>query len=61
VITILVDYNIAGQAALLWSALEREGWLGLIPVRMVCFADVGLPRGTTDRDIWLGTGRLYIP
>ena len=49
---ILVDHNIEGQAALLWSMLHTLGWLDLVPMRMVRFSDVNLARSSNDRDIW---------
>jgi len=50
--TILVDYNMEGQAAMLWDTLEHEGWPEVIPIHMVMFADVGLAPNTTDRMVW---------
>lgn len=49
---ILVDHNIEGQAALLWSTLYTEGWLDLVPMRLIRFADIGLAYTTTDRALW---------
>ena len=51
-IAVLVDYNIEGQAALLWSALQTEGWLDVVPVRFVRFSEVHLPSASSDREIW---------
>ena len=50
--TILVDYNMEGQAAMLWDALVREGWQELLPIQMVMFADVGLAPNSPDREVW---------
>jgi hypothetical protein len=52
VITLLADHNIEGQALLLWGTLGVAGWLQLIPLRLVRFAEVGLPYDRTDRDVW---------
>jgi hypothetical protein len=52
VITILVDYNIEGQALMLWRTLRAEGWLELLPMQLVMFAEVGLPYGSSDRAVW---------
>jgi len=41
--TILVDHNMKGQALLLWGTLAAEGWFDLLSLRLVTFADVGLP------------------
>jgi hypothetical protein len=51
-ITILVDHNMEGQATLLGGTLVTEGWLDLIPVRLVTFAEVGLPFDSSDRGVW---------
>lgn len=51
-ITILVDHNMEGQATLLGGTLVTEGWLDLIPVRLVTFAEVGLPFDSSDRSVW---------
>jgi hypothetical protein len=51
-IPILVDHNVEGQATLLWGTLAAEGWLGLLPLQLVRFADVGLPPDASDRDVW---------
>ena len=42
-ITILIDHNIEGQAAMLRGALMEAGWLELFPLQMKTFADMGLP------------------
>jgi hypothetical protein len=52
VITVLADHNIEGQAALLWSALATEGWLDLVPLRLVYFAHVDLPLDSSDCNVW---------
>ena len=52
VIPILVDHNVEGQATLLWGSLAAEGWLGLLPLQLVRFADVGLSPDASDRDVW---------
>jgi len=51
-IVVLVDHNIEGQAALLWSTLLTEGWLDLLPLRLVTFTDVNLAITSNDREIW---------
>lgn len=48
----LVDQNIEGQAALLWSTLHTEGWLDLVSMHLSRFSDIGLARNSTDRVIW---------
>lgn len=51
-ITILADHNIEGQAALLWGTLAANGWLELLPIRLVTFAQVGLAVKSSDRVVW---------
>jgi hypothetical protein len=51
-IAILVDHNIEGQAALLWSTLATAGWLDLDLFQLVLFADAGLAFASTDRELW---------
>jgi hypothetical protein len=51
-ITILVDHNIEGQAALLWSTFATEGWLALTGFQLVTFVDVGLSFESSDRTVW---------
>lgn len=48
----LADHNLEGQAVFLWGALATEGWLTLLPLRLVMFHEVGLPVNSTDRDVW---------
>jgi len=52
VITILVDHNIEGQATMMWGALNAEGWLELLPLRLMTLAQAGLPPESRDREVW---------
>src|SRR5262249_11390275 len=51
-ITVLVDHNMEGQAILLWGALAAEGWLDLVPLRLLTFGEVGLAFDSDDRTVW---------
>lgn len=51
-IIVLVDYNMEGQAILLWGTLAAEGWLDLVPLRLMTFGEVGLPFDSDDRTVW---------
>jgi hypothetical protein len=51
-ISVLVDHNMEGQAILLWGALAAEGWLDLVPLRLMTFGEVGLPFDSDDRTVW---------
>jgi uncharacterized protein with PIN domain len=48
----LIDYNLRGQAALLWGTIAAEGWLELMPIRFVGFEEVGLLANSSDRLVW---------
>ena len=50
--TVLADHNLEGQALLLWGALAAEGWLQLLPLRLVTFPEVGLAYDASDREVW---------
>jgi len=50
--TVLADHNLEGQAVLLWGTLATEGWLTLLPLRLVMFQEVGLGADSSDRDVW---------
>jgi hypothetical protein len=52
VTTILVDHNMEGQAALLWSEVVAGGWPDLAPLELVNFSQVGLPVTSSDRVVW---------
>jgi len=51
-ITVLIDHNIEGQAALLKSALASEGWIDLAVLRVVSFQELSLPFDTSDQQVW---------
>jgi hypothetical protein len=50
--TVLVDHNVEGQATLLWGILAKEGWLDLLPLRLVTMRDVGLAVDSNDSEVW---------
>lgn len=49
---ILADYNLNRQAILLSGSLVNGGWLDLVPIRLVTFAEIGLPADSSDRLVW---------
>lgn len=51
-ITVLADHNVEGQAIALWETLSAGGWLELYPLRLVTFAQAGLPSESSDRTVW---------
>ena len=50
--TVLVDHDMEAQAAVLRGIIAADGWLDLVPLQLVKFADVGLPVDTPDRMVW---------
>jgi hypothetical protein len=52
VIEILVDHDMEGQADLLLGTLIAEGWLELVAIEFVTFADLELPVTSSDRAVW---------
>jgi predicted nuclease of predicted toxin-antitoxin system len=48
----LIDYNLRGQAALLWGTIASEGWLELMLIRFIGFEEVGLLENSSDRLVW---------
>ncbi len=51
-IDVLVDYNLEGQARLLWGTIQANSMLDYAPIRFVHFADVKLPTNSNDRVVW---------
>ena len=49
---ILSDHDIEGQAYSIIGVLGAEGWLEMVDLRLVTFAEVGLPRNSSDRAVW---------
>lgn len=49
---ILIDHNLTGTAPLLFGTLQSLGWVELLELKFVSFADVGLDVDTSDRVIW---------
>jgi hypothetical protein len=49
---VLLDHHMKRQGILLWSSLENQGWLALLDLPMLAFADVGLPISSSDREVW---------
>lgn len=51
-ITILVDHDIEGRAALLWQTFVAAGWQVLTGFQLVTLREVGLPEDSPDRVVW---------
>jgi len=50
-ISVPADHNIEGHAIRLWDTFVTEGWIGLCPIELVMFADVGLAVSSSDREV----------
>ena len=48
----LIDYNLRGQATLLWGTIAAEGLPELVPIRFIGFEEVGLVENSSDRLVW---------
>ena len=48
----LIDYNLNGHSLVLYGAISRSGWLDLVPIEFITFADVELPSNSSDRVVW---------
>jgi hypothetical protein len=51
-VTLLADHNIEGQSMLLLGTLATQGWLEIVPIRIVSFRSVGLLPNSNDRAVW---------
>ena len=48
----LIDHNIEGQAIRLWETILAEGWLDLLTIRFITFAEAKLSVESSDRTVW---------
>jgi hypothetical protein len=48
----LIDHNLTGESALLWSAIAATGWVELLQIQFVSFAEVELQVDSDDRTVW---------
>ena len=48
----LIDHNLEGHGLLLSGIIASLGWLDLLPIRFVTFAEVELPISSNDRVVW---------
>lgn len=48
----LIDHNLKGHALVFFGAIARQGWLNVVPVQFVTFAEIGLPIDSDDRVVW---------
>ncbi len=48
----LIDHNLNGHAIILFGFIANQGWLDIIPIRFVTFAQMELPINSDDRVVW---------
>jgi hypothetical protein len=48
----LVDHNLKGHALVFFGAIASQGWLDIIPIQFVTFAEINLPIDSDDRVVW---------
>lgn len=49
---ILIDYNLEGDADLIFSALRKDGWVELLNIEFVFFAGTPLNPESDDTTVW---------
>ena len=48
----LIDHNLRGHALVLFGAVGSLGWLDIVPIRFVMFAEMDLLIDSDDRVVW---------
>jgi len=48
----LVDHNLEGHALMISGSIADQGWLEMLPIRFMTFAELELPIASNDRIIW---------
>lgn len=48
----LIDYNLNGHALVFFGCIVNQGWLDLMPIRFVTFAQMELSTNSDDRTVW---------
>ena len=48
----LIDHNLKGHALVFFGAIASQGWLNILPIRFVTFADMDLSPDSNDRIVW---------
>ena len=48
----LIDHNLKGHALVFFGAIASQGWLDVIPIQFVTFADMNLSIDSDDRTVW---------
>ncbi|MEG4866227.1 MULTISPECIES: ACP S-malonyltransferase [unclassified Microcoleus] len=48
----LIDHNLGGHAEILLGNIASQGWLNLLPIRVVTFKQMNLSIDSNDRVVW---------
>jgi hypothetical protein len=48
----LIDHNLKGHALVFFGAIASQGWLDILPIRFVTFAEIELSIDSNDRVVW---------
>jgi hypothetical protein len=48
----LIDHNLNGHAIIFFGSIANQGWLDIVPIRFVTFAQMELPIDSDDRVVW---------
>ena len=48
----LIDHNLKGHALVFFGAIASQGWLDIVPIRFVTFAEMELWTDSDDRVVW---------
>ena len=48
----LINHNLKGHALVLFGAIASQGWLDILPIQFVNFAEVDLAVDSNDRVVW---------
>jgi hypothetical protein len=48
----LIDHNLKGHALVFFGAIASQGWLNIVPMQFVTFAEMDLSINSGDRTVW---------
>lgn len=48
----LIDHNLKGHALVFFGAIASQGWLDVVPMQFVTFAEMDLSIDSDDRTVW---------
>ncbi|MCX5963172.1 MAG: ACP S-malonyltransferase [Cyanobacteria bacterium] len=48
----LIDHNLKGHALVFFGSIASQGWLDIVPIKFVTFAEIDLSIDSDDRVVW---------